>query len=328
MTIIRIGMDTSKHVFQLHGVDEHEQAVLRRRLRRAEVAKFFGKLPSTRIGLEACGAAHHWARVLRGLGHEVVLMPPQYIKPYVKRGKNDASDAAAICEAMSRPGMRFVPVKSREEQAGLMLLKVRDLLVKQRTMLVNAIRGHAAEFGVVGAKGPERIAALLQRVAEDAGVPALARALLDGLAGQLAAIEARLMARHRTDPRSRLLATIPGVGPIGALSFALKVPDARVFRSGRHFAAWLGITPREHSTAGRQQLGRISRQGDHRLRRLLVLGATAVIQQAKAGRAAPWLLQLLARKPKKLAAVALANKMARIIWAMLVSGEVYRQQPA
>jgi transposase len=335
MAIIRIGLDTSKHVFQVHGVDEHEQAAVRRRLRRAEVANFFGKLSATRIGLEACGAAHHWARLLRGLGHEVVLVPPQYIKPYVKRGKNDAIDAEAICEAMSRPGMRFVPVKSREEQARLMLLKVRDLLIKQRTMLVNAIRGHAAEFGVVSAKGPEKITTLLQRVAEETSVPAPACNLLDELASQIAAIEVRLdrieaelMAQHRADPRSRLLAMIPGVGPISATSFALKVPDARVFRSGRHFAAWLGITPREHSTAGRPRLGKISRRGDEGLRRLLVLGATAVIRRARAGRTAPWLLQLLARKPKKLAAVALANKMARIIWAMLVSGEVYRQQPA
>lgn len=332
MTIIRIGLDTSKHVFQVHGVDEREQPVLRRQLRRGEAEKFFGKLPSTRIALEACGASHHWARVLRGLGHEAVLIPPQYIKPYVKRGKNDAIDAEAICEAMSRPGMRFVPVKSSAEQAALMLLKVRDLLIKQRTMLVNAIRGHAAEFGVIGAKGPQKISALLQRIGEDANLPALAREMLGSLAGQLAALEARLrgletklMARHKADPKSQLLATIPGVGPIGAVSFALKVPDATVFRSGRHFAAWLGITPREHSTAGRQRLGKISREGDEGLRRLLVLGATAVIQQAKSGRASPWLLQLLARKPKKLAAVALANKMARIIRAMLVSGEIYHR---
>jgi transposase len=331
MTIIRIGLDTSKHVFQLHGVDEHEAPVLRRQLRRGEMEKFFKKLPPTRIGLEACGAAHHWARVLRARGHEVVLLPPQYIKPYVKRGKNDAIDAAAICEAMSRPQMRFVPVKSAEDQAALMLLKVRDLLVKQRTMLINAIRGHAAEFGVIGAKGPPKIADLLQRIGEDTTLPALAREMVVSLAGQLAALEVRLkdleakmMVRYKTTPKSRLLATIPGIGPIGALSFALKVPEARAFRSGRHFAAWLGITPREHSTAGRHRPGRISRQGDESLRRLLVLGATAVIQQAKPGRTSAWLLALLARKPKKLAALALANKMARIIWAMLISGELYR----
>jgi transposase len=337
MTIIRIGLDTSKHVFQVHGVDESEQAVLRRQVRRSEMAKLFAKLAPCRIGLEACGASHHWARVLRGLGHEVVLMPPQYIKPYVKRGKNDAIDAAAICEAMSRPGMRFVPIKSAEQQAALMLLKVRDLLVKQRTMLINAMRGHAAEFGVVAAKGPVKVAELLQRShAEAAGVPALAREMLSVLSGQLDALdiklktlETRLMALHKADPLSQCLATQPGIGPIGALSFSLKVSDPKAFRSGRHFAAALGITPREHSTAGRQRLGRISRQGDEGLRRLLVLGATAVIRCAKAGQASPWLLNLLARKPRKLAAIALANKMARTLWAMMLSGEVYRRsQPA
>jgi transposase len=332
MTIIRVGLDTSKHVFQIHGVDENEQAVLRRQLRRGAVEKFFAELPSTRIGIEACGASHHWARRLRGLGHEVLLMPPQYIKAYVKRGKNDAIDAEAICEAMSRPTMRFVPVKTVEQQAALTMLGVRDLLVKQRTMLINAIRGHAAEFGVTAAKGPKQITELLGRLASDQGVPALAREMLGLLAsqleavnGKLKAIEARLMAWHRHDQTSQCLATIPGVGPIGGVSFALKVPDAKAFRSGRHFAGWIGITPRENSTAGRHRPGKISRQGDEDLRRLLVLGATAVIQQAKRGRAAPWLLGLLARKAKKLAAVALANKMARIVWAMMVSGETYRR---
>ena len=332
MMITRIGLDTSKHVFQIHGVDGNEQPVLRRQIRRSEVEKVFAKLPPTRIGLEACGASHHWARVLRSLGHEVMLIPPQYIKAYVKRGKNDAIDAEAICEAMSRPTMRFVPVKSAEQQAALTMLGVRDLLVKQRTMLINAIRGHAAEFGVTVAKGPKQMTELLQRLASDEGVPALAHEMismlasqLDGLGIKLKAIEARLMAWHRQDQTSQCLATIPGIGPIGGISFALKVPDPKAFRSGRHFAAWIGITPREDSTAGRQRLGRISRAGDEDLRRLLVLGATAVIQQAKPGRAAPWLLGLLAKKSKKVAAVALANKMARIVWAMMVSGETYRR---
>jgi transposase len=332
MTIIRIGLDTSKHVFQIHGVNEHEQPVLRRQLRRSAVAKFCAKLPPTRIGIEACGASHHWARLLRGLGHEVMLMPPQYIKAYVKRGKNDAIDAEAICEAMSRPTMRFVPVKTAEQQAALTMLRVRDLLVKQRTMLINAIRGHAAEFGVTVAKGPKQVIELLQRLTDDAGVPALVREMIGLLASQLEAvntklkaIDARLMAWHRQDQTSQCLATIPGIGPIGGVSFALKVPDAKAFRSGRHFAAWIGITPRENSTAGKHRPGKISREGDENLRRLLVLGATAVIQQAKRGRASPWLLRLLARKPKKLAAVALANKMARIVWAMMVSGETYRR---
>jgi transposase len=332
MTIIRVGLDTAKHVFQVHGVDESETPILRCRLRRGEMEKFFAKLAPTRIGLEACGASHHWARVLRGLGHAVLLLPPQYIKPYVKRGKNDAIDAAAICEAMSRPGMRFVPVKSAEQQAALMLIKTRDLLVKQRTMLINAIRGHAAEFGVTAAKGPVKVNELLQRAHQAAsGVPALALEMLGVLSSQLDAldlklkgIEARLIKWHKADPVSQCLATQPGIGPIGALSFALKVSDPRGFRSGRHFAAWLGITPTENSTGGRRRPGRISRQGDESLRKLLVLGATARIRFAKAGRASPWLLGLLARKPKKLAAVALANKMARTLWAMMVSGEVYR----
>jgi len=332
MRIIRIGLDTSKHVFQVHGVDENEQPVLRRQLRRSEVEKFFAKLAASRIGLEACGASHYWARVLRSLGHAAVLLPPQYVKPYVKRGKNDRIDAAAICEAMSRPGMRFVPIKTAERQAALMLLRVRDLLIKQRTMLSNAIRGHAAEFGLVAAKGPLKISELLQRAhAEEAGVPALAREMLSLLANQLDALEARLkaletqlVAWHRQDPVSQCLATQPGIGPIGAVSFALKVSDPQGFRSARHFAAWLGLTPKEHSTGGRRRPGRISRQGDETLRRLLVLGATARIRFAKAGRASPWLMNLLARRPKKLAAVALANKMARTLWAMMVSGETYR----
>jgi transposase len=335
MTIIRVGLDTSKHVFQIHGVDENEQPVLRRKLRRSEVEKFFAKLAPTRIGMEACGASHHWARVLRGLGHEVVLLPPQYVKPYVQRGKNDAIDAEAICEAMSRPKMKFVPVKTVEQQAALTMLGVRDLLVKQRTMLINAIRGHAAEFGVTVATGPKQVPELMQRLASEEGVPALAREMVGVLAGQLdgldiklKAIEARLMAWHRQDQTSQLLATIPGIGPIGGVSFALKVADPKAFRSSRHFASWLGITPREDSTAGKQRLGRISHQGDEDLRRLLVLGATAVIRAAKPGRASPWLLQLLARKSKKVAAVALANKMARIIWAMMISGEVYRRPKA
>src|SRR3979490_188027 len=270
MRIIRIGLDTAKHVFQVHGVDENEQAVLRRQLRRSEMAKFFSKLPPTRIGLEACGASHYWARVLRGLGHAVVLMPPQYIKPYVKRGKSDALDAAAICEAMSRPAMRFVPIKSAEQQAGLMLLKVRDLLVKQRTMLINAMRGHAAEFGVIAAKGPVRVADLRQHARSDAaGVPALAQELLALLAGQLEAIavklkalEAQLLAWHRQDPVSRCLATQPGIGPIAAGSFTLKEPDPKMFRSGRHFAAWLGLTPKENSSGWRRRARRITPQGD------------------------------------------------------------------
>ncbi len=336
MTIIRIGLDTSKHVFQVHGVSENEQPVLRRQLRRGEVEKFFAKLAPTQIGIEACGASHHWARLLRGLGHEAMLIPPQYIKPYVKRGKNDAIDAEAICEAMSRPTMRFVPVKAAEQQAALTMLGVRDLLVKQRTMLINAMRGVRGYSGegttaserAVAARGCRRErAGAGPRDARHAGRPARCldcqtedhRGAADGVA------QARSDQpvpgddpRHRADWQRQFRAQEPALAKAG-------VPDAKAFRSGRHFAAWTGITPRENSTAGKHRPGKISREGDESLRRLLVLGATAVIQQAKAGRASPWLLELLARKPKKLAAVALANKMARIVWAMMVSGETYRR---
>jgi len=327
--IIRIGLDTSKHVFQVHGVDASERVVLRRQLSRGQVEKFFAGLAPTVVGLEACGASHHWGRVLGDLGHTVRLLPPQYVTAYVKRGKNDRIDAEAICEAMSRPSMRFVPVKSADEQAAAMLLSVRDLLVKQRTMLVNAIRGHAAEFGVVGAKGVARVVDVLERARES--LPTLAWDQLAVLAGQLEVldiqlgkIEKQLRTWHRENERSRRLASMPGMGPIGAMTMVLRVPDPTVFRSGRHFASWIGLTPREHSTAGRQRLGKISREGDEALRRLLVVGATSVIKQAQRGRGPAWLLALLKRRPVKVAAVALANKMARIAWAMMVSGEVYR----
>lgn len=332
--IIRIGVDTSKSVFQLHGVDAAEQLVLLKKLRRGEMRRFFGSLPPTVIGMEACGGAHHWARVLQELGHEVRLLPPQYVKPYVKRGKNDAADAAAICEAMSRPSMRFVPVKTVENQAALMLHGARDLLIRQRTMLLNAVRGHAAEFGVVGAKGVGRISELLERIAAST-LPELAHRIFASLSEQLEALEEQLTvldrqlsAWHRQNECSRRLAGIPGVGPVVATALAMKVPDPRVFRSGRHFAAWVGLTPKDHSTAGRQRLGGITRAGDEALRHLLVSGAMAVIRRAKPGRASPWLLGLLARKSKMEAAVALANKTARIAWAMMMRGEVYRRPAA
>jgi transposase len=330
--IIRIGLDTSKSMFQVHGVDASEKAVLRRCLTRHQMAKFFTDLPPTLIGMEACGASHHWARLLQGLGHEVRLLPPQYVKPYVKRGKNDAADAGAICEALSRPSMRFVPVKTAEGQAALMLHGARDLLIKQRTMLVNAVRGHAGEFGIVATKGLERVTQLLARIKSDGAVPSLAREIfaqladqLEGLEKKIRALEAELMAWHRNNPRSRHLATIPGIGPIGATALAMKVVDPAQFHSARHFAAWLGLTPKDHSTAGRQRLGGITRAGDENLRSLLVVGATAVIQHAKPGRSSPWLLALLARKPKKLATIALANKTARIAWAVMMSGETYHR---
>ena len=330
--IIRIGMDTSKHIFQLHGVDAAERPVLRRKLRRNEVLAFFAKLPPTVIGMEACGAAHHWARELRKLGHEVKLMAPQHVKAYVKRNKNDGRDAEGLCEAMSRPTMQFVPVKTKEQQAALMLAGVRQQLITRRTQLSNAIRGYAAEFGLTTAKGLDKIEPLLARIALDESLPALARELLAmqgqdyaRLQAELKAIEARLMAWHRANADSRRLAEIPGIGLIGATTLVMKTPDPCAFPSGRHFAAWLGLTPKDHSTAGKTRLGKITRAGDEMLRSLLVAGATAVIQQVRRGRghASPWLIALLKRKPPKLAAVALANKIARIAWKLMVTGESY-----
>jgi transposase len=334
--VIRIGLDTSKSVFQVHGVDAAERPVLVKKLRRSDVERFFASLPPTLIGLEACGGAYYWARVLQRLGHEVRLLPPQYVKAYVKRGqKNDAADAAAICEALGRPSMRFVAVKTAENQAELMLHGTRDLLLKQRTMLCNAVRGHAAEFGVVGAKGVGRMTELLERIAASETVPGLAREIFARLAEQIEALDRQLetldrqlVAWHRGNECSRRLAAIPGVGPILATALTMKVPDPSLFRSGRHFAAWLGLTPKDHSTAGRQRLGGITRAGDETLRRLLVSGAMAVIRFAKPGRTSPWLLNLLARKAKKEAAVALANKTARIAWAMMMRGERYRPATA
>jgi len=330
--IIRIGMDTSKHIFQLHGVDAAEQPVLRRKLRRSQVLAFFAKLPPTVVGMEACGAAHYWARELRKLGHEVKLIAPQHVKAYVKRNKNDGRDAEGLCEAMSRPTMQFVPVKTEEQQSALMLAGIRERLVARRTQLSNAIRGYAAEFGITAAKGLDKIEPLLAQIAQDESVPALARGLfaMQGrdyaqLQVELKAIEAKLRAWHRTNADSRRLAGIPGVGLIGATALVMKTPDPRAFPSGRHFAAWLGLTPKDHSTAGKTRLGKITRAGDEMLRSVLVAGATAVIQQARhgRGRASPWLLALLKCKPSKLAAVALANKIARIAWKLMVTGESY-----
>jgi transposase len=330
--IIRIGMDTSKHIFQLHGVDAAERPVLCKRLGRQQMVAFFAKLPPTVIGIEACGAAHYWARVLGEFGHEVKLMAPQHVKPYVKRNKNDRRDAEGLCEATGRPTMRFVPVKTTEQQAALMLAGLREQMVARRTQLSNAIRGYAAEFGVTAAKGLDKIEPLLAQIARDESVPALARELFAMQGGEYAqlqvelkAIEVKLRAWHRGNADSRRLAKIPGVGPIGATALVMKTPDPRAFPSGRHFAAWLGLTPKDHSTAGKTRLGKITRAGDERLRNVLVAGATAVIQQAKHGRGhpSPWVVALLKRKPPKLAAVALANKIARIAWKLLATGESY-----
>lgn len=327
--IARVGVDTSKSVFQLHGVDEAEQVVLRRKLRRGDVFKFFGKLERTRIGMEACGGAHYWARELQKLGHAVVLIPPQYVKPYVPRGKNDAADAEAVCEAMSRPRVerRFVPVKTAEQAAAQMLVGTRETLIRRRTQLTNTIRGYAAEFGLIAAKGLGKVEPLLARIAADDGLPALAKDMfavlgqeLTELEPRIAMVEARLLAWYRSNELSRRLAEVPTIGPIGACLLPIKITDPRAFRSGRMCAAWIGLTAKDHSTAGKQKLGGITRAGDETLRSVLVVGASAHIQQVRRGRTkpSPWLADLLKRKPPKLAAVALANKTARIAWKLMV----------
>ena len=288
--IIRIGMDTSKHIFQLHGVDAAEAPVLRKKLHRKAMMVFFEKLAPTVIAIEACGASHHWARLLQSFGHRVKLIPPQLVKPYVKRNKNDAADAEALCEAMSRPTMRFVPVKTAEQQAALMLVGVRDRLIRTRTQLANAIRGHAAEFGVTAARGLAHLVPLLERLRADESLPVLARDLFAiqakeyaQLQERIAEVEAKLMDWHRGDECSRRLAKIPGIGPIGAVLLTMKTPAPELFRSGRQFAAWIGLTPKDHSTAGKVRLGVITRAGDEALRSTLVAGATAIIQQLRNG---------------------------------------------
>lgn len=333
----RIAIDTSKAVFTLHGIDHSEKPILRINLSRAQLLPFFRKLPPTVIAMEACGGSHHWARELTAAGHKVLLIPPQYVKPYVKRGKNDRNDAEAICEAAGRPGMSFVAVKSAATQAQGMVLKVRETLVAQRTALINTLRGHAGEFGIVAGKGIGNVARLLEKIQAETAIPSEARetmALLgeeiSRLDARLKEMEARLRAAHRANPGSKRLATMPGIGPVTALTLAIEINPA-AFASGRHFAAWLGLTPREHSTGGKPRMGGISRAGNERLRHLFVLGATSVIRVADrpAGRcASAWLLALLRRKPRKVAAVALANKMARAVWAMMTRGEDYRRAAA
>jgi transposase len=324
-------MDTSKHIFQLHGVNAAEAPVLRKKLQRKDMMAFFAKLPPTVVAIEACGASHHCARELQSLGHSVKLIAPQLVKPYVKRGKNDAADAEALCEAMSRPTMRFVPVKTAEQQAALMLIGVRDRMIRNRTQLSNAVRGHAAEFGLTAAKGMAHLVPLLERIEADESLPALARELFAiqakeyaQLQARIGEIDVRLTTWHRADECSQRLAKIPGVGPIGAVLLRMKTPKPELFQSGRQFAAWIGLTPKDHSTAGKVRLGVITRAGDEGLRSVLVVGATAVIQHAqRSGKASPWLVELLRRKSPKLAAVALANKTARIAWKMMVTGETY-----
>ncbi len=335
MKFKRIAIDTSKHVFTLHGVDEEDQPVLRREIRRAQLEPFFAKLAPTEVALEACAGSHHWGRVLGAMGHRVKLIPPQYVKPFVKRSKNDRNDAEAISEAASRPTMRTVPVKTADEQAATIIVKHRELMVNQRTQAINALRGHAAEFGIVAAQGCANVTALLAILSAEEAIPEIAKAMFEQMGQHVAdldlkidELERQLLEQHKANAISKLLAAIPGVGPITAITMALTVNPTN-FETGRHFAAWIGLTPREHSTGGKHRLGRISKAGNERLRQLLVVGAMAVIRYAKPGSksATAWLLQLLERRPRKVAAIALANKMARIIWAMMARGEAYRHQP-
>ena len=332
--VITIGLDLAKNVFQAHGVDGSGEVVIRRQLRRSQVLPFFRKLGPCLVGLEACATAHHWARELIGLGHEVKLMPPHYVKAYVKRGKNDATDAAAICEAVTRPTMRFVAVKGIEQQGILMVHRTRELLVRQRTMAVNAMRAHMAEFGIVAPLGVPQVKRLLAIIddPDDDRLPPVARSCLEALARQflsldqeIAAAEKHIHAWHRSNETSRRLEAIPGIGRITASALAASVSDPAVFRSGRELAAWIGLVPKQNSTGGKQRLGRICKQGDPYLRWLLVAGALSVIRHAKRrGAASPWLAEIIARKPTKVAAVALANKNARRVWAILMGGEAYR----
>lgn len=342
MEITTIGLDIAKSSFQVHAVDGSGAVVLRRKLPRGRVLEFFRGLAPVIVGIEACGGAQHWAREIAALGHRVRLLPARAVKAYLPRQKNDAADAAAICEAAGRAVVRSVPVKSAESQAGLAVLRVRELLVKQRTMLVNALRGHLAEFGVVAPRGREGVAALAERL-DDPALPALARVACEALLRQVEALETEILAleaelrrRHGSDPVSRRLAEIPGIGLLGATALALGT-DPRQFRSGRDYAASLGLVPRQSSTGGKDRLGKISRMGDGRARSMLVLGASALLKRLRPRQGQPptalagsaigaWALRLLARKPWRVAMVALANKLARIAWAVLTREQPYHPQ--
>jgi len=332
--VITIGVDIAKSVFQIHAVDDAGEPVIRRQLRRRQVLPFFKKQSPCLVGMEACATSHHWAREIAKLGHEVRLMPPRYVKPYVKRNKNDAADAEAICEAVRRPTMRFVPVKTPEQQSVLMLHRTRQLFVRQRTSLINAIRAHMAEFGIVAGVGRNGVVVLLKRIneGEDDGLPAAARECLIALAAQLALVkrqiveaDRRVLAWHRSSEVSKRLEAIPGVGPLVASALVASIPDPSVFRSGRDLSAWIGLVPKQHSTGGKERLGNISKAGNRYLRKLLVVGALSVIRRAKqlGYTRHPWLVGLLARRSSKIAAVALANKMARIAWAMMARNESF-----
>jgi len=335
MDITIVGLDLAKNVFQVHGINGAGGVIVRRRLRRAQVCAFFSGLAPCLVGMEACGTAHFWARELVALGHEVKIIPPSYVKAYVRRGKSDAADAAAICEAVSRPNMRFVPIKTEAQQAALMLHKARELLMRQQTMVVNALRGHMAELGMVAPLGRSKVEDIIAVIEddEDESIPALAKAALKPLVIQLraneeatAALDSEIKVWHKGNFASQRLATIPGVGILTASAIAATVPDPSFFRSGREFSAWLGLVPRQNSTGGKDRLGRISKQGNPYIRRLLVIGATSMLRYARAKTApgADWVNGLLERRPARLVTVAMANKTARIAWALLSREETYR----
>jgi transposase len=338
-TVTTIGLDIAKSVFQVHGVDAAGQVVIRRQLKRRYVLAFFQKLSPCLVGIEACASSHYWSRELQALGHSVRLMPPAYVKPYVKRQKNDMADAEAICEAVTRANMRFVPTKTPEQQSGLMLHRTRHLFIRQQTAVINAIRAHLAEFGIVAPVGRRGVEELLRVVADrnDERVPDVVRTCVSALGTQLLGLKQRILefdrmilAWHRRNETSRRLHYIPGVGPLLATALVASVADPGAFRSGRNFSAWIGLVPKQHSSGGKDRLGSISKQGDRYLRSLFVAGALSVIRFAKVHgtKHRPWLTALLARRPTKVAAIALANKLARMAWAMMARGERYKNPVA
>jgi transposase len=334
--VITIGVDLAKSVFQVHGVDAEGVIVVRRQLRRRQVLPFFEKLPPCLVGMEACATSHHWAREIEQFGHRVRLMPPRYVKAYVKHQKNDAADAEAICEAVTRPTMRFVEIKTTEQQSVLILHRTRQMFVRQRTALINAIRAHLAEFGIVARIGRNGMETLLRTIGEreDSRVPEVARSCLGALVAQLHLVkrqileaDRRILAWHRSNETSRRLDCLPGVGPLVATALVASVPNPQAFKSGRDLAAWIGLVPKQNSSGGKDRLGSISKHGNRYLRMLLTVGALAVIRYAETHGTAhrPWLANLLERRPAKVAAVALANKIARMAWVIMARGEVYKE---
>ena len=338
-SVTTIGLDIAKSVFQVHGVDAHGRVVVRRQLKRRQVLPFFKKLSPCLVGIEACATSHHWSRELQALGHTVRLMPPAYVKPYLKRQKNDAADAEAICEAVMRPSMRFVATKTPEQQSCLMLHRTRHLFIRQQTAVINAIRAHLAEFGVVAPVGRNGVEELLDVVAnpDDTRVPEVARECVAALGTQLRMLKAQIlefdrhiMAWHRSNETSKRLDEIPGVGPALATALVASIANPMAFRSGRDFSAWVGLVPKQSSSGGKERLDSITKRGDRYLRSLFTAGALAVIRYAKihGTKHRPWLTALLARRPTKVAAIALANKIARMAWAMMAKGEHYREPAA